>query len=534
MKKYSRKYLPLIIGLSCAIGILIGSFFNFSDSEELLSQNTNKQKLSHLIDYINAEYVDEVNTDSIVNATIHGILKNLDPHSTYISKQNFKSVSENLEGEFVGIGVEYFKNNDSLAVIRTLDNSPGEKAGIRPGDRIVYANDIPLSGAELSMDSLKHILQGKAGSAVHLKLKRPGKSDLIDVDINREEIPLKSVAAAYMLNDKLGYIKINHFSGSTGTEFQNALKKLEDEGAKEIALDLRDNGGGYLKEAIKVADEFLKKDKLILFTKDRHGQVEKTHATKKGDFKDAKVYVLINQKSASASEIVAGALQDNDIGTIVGRRSFGKGLVQREMDFDDGSAVRLTVARYYTPTGRSIQKPYENSDRKSYYHDFLKRFQSGELTNKDSIHVNDSLKYTTPEGKVVYGGGGIIPDVFVPKDVNRKREGLNYMLEEGVLDHFVFSEIDKKREYYNNLSFNDFKDNVTISDKTLKEFKTYLKGFNIDYNSGDYKTLLETYLKATMARQLFGTNAYERILNSEGDAMIQKILKLDQGGQSAS
>lgn len=527
MKTYAQKYLPLIIGLACAAGVIIGSFLNFSDNgKDLFSANANKKKLDRLIDYINYDYVDNVNTDSIVDVTITSILKDLDPHSTYIPKKDFQAVSEDMDGSFVGIGVQFFSIHDTVAVVRTIDGGPSQKAGIKPGDRLLYADDIPLFGKTVTADSLKHVLRGKIHSTVHLKLKRKGHEKLIDLRVERENIPLKSVDAAYMLNSKLGYIKINRFSETTYDEFEKALKKLEKQGATEITLDLRNNGGGYLDQAIKIANEFLKDGKLILLTKDRQGKIKKTYATDGGDFENTKVYVLINQNSASASEIVTGALQDNDVGTIVGRRSYGKGLVQREMSLGDGSAVRLTVARYYTPTGRSIQKPYQAGNTKAYFHDYLKRYKNGELVHKDSIHVNDSLKYTTPKGKVVYGGGGIIPDVFVPKDLSYKKESLNYMLRGGVMGRFIFNLIDKDRDYYNNLSLEDFNTQVLVSDSVVKRYIDFLKTYNVRYEAGDYKALLKEYLKATMAQQLFGTNSYEQIIN-QGDPMIKKVLELD-------
>jgi len=289
-------------------------------------------------------------------------------------------------------------------------------------------------------------------------------------------------------------------------------------------LDLRDNGGGYIEQAIQIADEFLKKDKLILFTKNKNNSVKETFSTNDGKFENSKVYVLINENTASASEVIAGALQDNDVGTIIGRRSFGKGLVQREMDLGDGSAVRLTVARYYTPTGRSIQRPYVNGNR-DYYNDYEKRYRNGELENRDSIHVNDSLKFTTPKGKIVYGGGGIIPDIFIPKDIDFNFESLKYMLRSGVMDRFIFSELEKDRLYYKSLSLEEFTENFKIADVMVEDYVAYLRSFNFDYKTGKYKVLLKRYLKATIAQQLFGSNAMEKIINQE-DPMVKKVLEI--------
>ena len=527
MKKYASKYLPLIIGTACAIGVFLGSSLDFSDSSEsLFTSNPKKEKLNRLIDYIEYEYVDEVNTDSIVDVTVNNILKNLDPHSTYIPRQNYEEIAENMKGDFVGIGISFYKINDSIAVIRPLPGSPSEKAGIEAGDRILYADGIPLFNQQISNDSLTHILKGEINSTVNLKVHRQGQEKLLNIEVKRSVIPIKSVDAAYMLNSKLGYVKVNRFAETTYAEFEEAIEKLLADGASELVLDLRDNGGGYLDEAVKIADEFLEKNTLILFTKHKNGNTEKTFATKKGRFQKNKVYVLINENSASASEIVAGALQDNDVGTIVGRRSYGKGLVQREMELGDGSAVRLTVARYYTPTGRSIQKPYTNGN-KAYHREYQNRYKNGELVHKDSITVNDSLKYTTPKGKIVYGGGGIIPDVFVPKDINQQKESLTYMLRGGVMDRFIFNELEKDRKFYNQLSLNEFNQQEIITEKTVQEFIDYLRQFNYDYRLGTYKSLLQQYLKATMAEQLFGSNTFEKIVN-QNDAMIQKVLQLDE------
>lgn len=483
--------------------------------------------MDRFIDYINYDYVDHVNTDSIVEVAISRILKDLDPHSVYISTQNREEVKEDLEGDFIGIGIQFFKETDTIAVVRTLSESPSKLAGIKPGDRIVEADGIPLVGKEMDLDSLKNILRGKNGSTVQVKVKRPGEKDLLDFDLTRNHIPLKSISAAFMLSEDLGYIKIDKFSKTTYQEFKTSLHRLKDKGATKIAIDLRGNGGGYLKEAIKIADEFLEEGKLIVLTKDNKNEIKKTYATKEGDFEDAKVYVLIDQNSASASEVVAGALQDNDIGTIVGRRSFGKGLVQREMELGDGSAMRLTVARYYTPTGRSIQKPYKGETPQAYYHDFMDRYKNGELVSEDSIHVNDSLRYVTPKGKVVFGGGGIIPDVFVPKDVSYKKESLDYMLLGGILDQFIFQYMDKNRPYYNGLTQEEFEKENPVNEEMVRDFSDYLKIYKLNFRTQTYKETLKTYLKASMAKQLFGTEKYQEILSQE-DAIIEKVLSLEK------
>ncbi|GGZ43948.1 S41 family peptidase [Mesonia mobilis] len=527
MSGYSKKYLPLIIGAACAFGVFIGASLDFSDSSEgLFTANAKKEKLNRLIDYIDYEYVDNVNTDSIVDVTVNSILEDLDPHSTYIPKQKYDALAENMKGDFVGIGISFYTLNDTIAVIKPLANGPSEKVGIKAGDRILYADGIELAQKTINTDSLSSLLKGKINTTVNLKIKRNGSEKLLDFKVKRGTIPIKSVDAAYMLNKKLGYIKVNRFAESTYKEFETAIESLIAQGAKELALDLRDNGGGYLDQAVKIADEFLSDKKLIVFTKNKSGEIKKTFATKKGRFENSKVFVLINENSASASEIVAGALQDNDVGTIVGRRSYGKGLVQREMNLGDGSAVRLTVARYYTPTGRSIQKPYDHGNNKEYFEEYLSRYSNGELQSRDSISVNDSLRYETPGGKVVYGGGGIIPDVFVAKDTDYEKESLNYMLKGGVMDRFIFNILEKDRNYFNNITQEEFNESELVTDKTLQNYIDYLKEFNFDFRTKNYRYLLKKYLRATMAEQLFGTNAAQRIIG-EDDKMIQKLLALD-------
>ena len=318
----------------------------------------------------------------------------------------------------------------------------------------------------------------------------------------------------------LGYIKINRFAESTPEEFEKALLSLKRKGARQLVLDLRGNPGGYISAAEQIADQFLKEDQLILFTKNKTGKIENAYATDEGNFESGKLYVLINENSASASEIVAGAIQDNDRGVIVGRRSFGKGLVQREMQLGDGSAVRLTIARYYTPTGRSIQRPYD-AGNKAYYEDYLSRYKNGEMQSADSIAVADSLRYVTPGGNVVYGGGGIIPDVFIPKDTNYEKEAITYALRAGYMSRFIFEIIEQRRPYFNSLSYEQFQEEVSISDAQMNEFVAYLNARNLKIRIRDYKADLKRYLKAVMAQQLFGNTIFEKLVNAEDPAIIK-------------
>ncbi|MBQ0735012.1 S41 family peptidase [Aquimarina celericrescens] len=523
---YSKKYLPLFLGLAVGAGVFLGSKLNFSNpSAKLFSSNAKKEKLNRLIDYIDYEYVDEINTDSIVDVTVNRILENLDPHSVYIPPEELEGITESMQGDFIGIGVTYYPYRDTISVINTIKGGPSEKSGIKAGDRILMADNDTLYGESLLSDRLADKLKGELNSQVQLKVFRKGRG-VFDVVVKRGRVPLQSLDAAYMLDENLGYIKINRFAETTYKEFKRALDSLKSEGAQSIVIDLRDNGGGFIAPALKMADEFLKDDVLIMFTKNKKGAIENNFATRRGSFEEGKLYVLINENSASASEIFAGAIQDNDRGIIVGRRSYGKGLVQREMALGDGSAIRLTISRYYTPTGRSIQKPYTNGN-KEYFNEYLERYKNGELQNADSIQVADSLKFKTPGGKTVYGGGGIIPDIFVGKDTTRVGETLNYLLRSGRMGRYVFEELDKKRSFYNDLSEEEFNEKIEVDDDFAEGFLSYARRLGMEIHLNNYQEQLKKYLKATMAQQLFGTDEFERIINTD-DAMINKVISLSK------
>lgn len=521
-----KKYLPIIISAAIALGIFIGGKLSFTDtSDRLFTSNSKKDKINRLIDYIDYEYVDSINTDSIVDVTVNRILDNLDPHSTYIPKKDLERVANNMKGDFVGIGVHFYTYKDSVTVIRAVEGGPSEKAGIKGGDRIVIANGDSIFGPTWSNDDIVAKLKGEKNTKIHLKVFRRGEPKLLDFKVKYSEVPLKSVEASYMLSDNLGYIKVNRFAESTYKEFKKGLDNLQKQGATKLVLDLRDNPGGYLNIAEQIADEFLEKDKLIVFTKNKKGKIEKTFATRKGDFENGDIYVLINENSASASEVIAGALQDNDKGTIIGRRSYGKGLVQRDMALGDGSAVRLTISRYYTPTGRSIQRSYENGNE-DYYHEYYKRIDNGELSDASNIEVADSLKFTTPKGKVVYGGGGIIPDVFVPIDKKMENGTIGRILASGIMDYFVFEELDKNRLSFQKISQEDFIEGYIITDSFLEQFTEYLNRrsrYKITFVA--YKEEVKLYIKATLAEQLYGSEAHMQVLNTN-DAMLEKVFSL--------
>lgn len=520
MKK-DRNYLPVLLAATLALGIALGTILNFPMESRGITGNTHKTKLNRLIDFIENEYVDDINTDSIVDLTVNSILENLDPHSVYIARQEMRDVSRSMKGDFVGIGVNFYMYNDSIAVINPIEGGPSERAGIKAGDRILLADGKKLFGRKLHSDKLFSHLQGERGSKVELTVYRKQIGKTFKVMVQRDVVPIKSVDVAMMTGNSTGYIKINRFAEKTYKEFHEGLLSLKKKGAKELVIDVRDNGGGYLERAVEIADEFLKDKQLIVFTKNRKGHVSKTYATSAGIFESGKVYVLINENSASASEILAGALQDNDRATIVGRRSFGKGLVQREMPFDDGSAVRLTVARYYTPTGRSIQKSYEKGNEE-YFEEFDKRFENGELYQKDSIKIADTLKYRTPKGRTVYGGGGIVPDIFVPLETEHGEETISYIMQSGAVGYFIFEEIDRDRARFSEMDYSTFLQQMEKDDNYYRNFIQYLGRNGLQIQQGHAKPFVKRYLLAEFARQLYGDEKYYEIVLKQ-DAMLQAI-----------
>ena len=516
-------YSIILVFAALVIGFFLGEMLNFTKEIIHFQGNSHKNKLNELIDFIDNEYVDSVNTDSIVGLAIDNILQKLDPHSIYVPPSEQNQIAESMKGDFVGIGVNFFMYNDTVAVVKPLPGGPSEKAGVLPGDRILFANKTKLFGRKLPNDSLYSVLKGDVGSNVNLLIYRKSLHKKITIQLKRDVVAIKSVDIAMMLNANTGYIKINRFAEKTYDEFLSGITKLKKQGAKSLVIDVRENGGGYLEKAIEIIDELLKDKQLIVFTKNKKGEINKTYATKKGIFETGKLAVLIDENSASASEILAGAIQDNDRGIIIGRRSFGKGLVQREMNFDDGSAVRLTVARYYTPTGRSIQKPYKNGNAE-YEKEFDKRLESGELYKKDSIKVDDTLKYKTKKGKIVYGGGGIVPDVFVPLEAEHGEEAIAYLLQSGLVSFFVFEQLDSHRNEFKGITYSEFVSKMEKTDLYFNNFENYLNKNGLDLKLKDNKVLIRRDILAEFANQLFGEQKYYDIILKD-DAMIKAALK---------
>lgn len=523
---FSKKYIPLVLGVAAAAGVFIGSKLNFNDStEKIFATNSKKDKLNRLIDYIDYEYVDRVNTDSIVDVTVNEILENLDPHSVYIPVDQYEDNADDMRGNFTGIGISFYPYKDTIAVIRTIEGGPAAKVGIQGGDRLLYADGKKLFGESINRDSISNYLKGEINSKLELKVYRKGEPGLLTFNVKLKRVPIISVDASYKLTNEVGYIKLNRFSETTFDEFEQALDELIDNGISKLVLDLRDNPGGYIATAEKIVDEFLEDDKLILITRNKHGEESKSYATRRGDFEEGNLYVLINENSASASEIIAGALQDNDKGTIIGRRSFGKGLVQREMSLGDGSAVRLTIARYYTPTGRSIQKPYGDGNG-AYYDDYEKRYRNGELISVDSIKVADSLRFVTPKGKVVYGGGGIIPDVFVPKDTSIENETIQFVIRNGLMNFFIFEHLEINRSMFDGVSFEEFLRSYEVDPELAQEFIAYANLNEARIDLSNYSEALKRALNACIAEQIYGPNEFAFIMNEE-DPMLKRVLKLE-------
>ena len=411
-------FLPVILGIALALGILIGRFL---PSDKDFPQHSNirprNDKLNSILNIIESNYVDSVNRNDLVESAIPAILKKLDPHSVYIPAKDLARSNEPLQGNFEGIGISFSMLTDTILIISTIPGGPSEKLGLLPGDKILYVNDSLVAGKHIPDEKVMGMLKGPRGTVVKIKILRNGQKELIPFEITRDKIPIYSVDVDYMVNDHVGYIKINTFAMTTFDEFMKGLGDLKSHGMTSLIIDLRGNSGGIMEAAIQIADQFLKEGQLIVYTKGRNSPRSEAKATGKGEFETGNLVVLIDEWTASASEILAGALQDNDRGTIIGRRSFGKGLVQEPIPFSDGSGMRLTIARYYTPTGRSIQKPYKDGFEK-YFDDLNQRYTHGEYEVSDSIHFSDSLKFTTPGGHIVYGGGGIMPDKFVPVDTS--------------------------------------------------------------------------------------------------------------------
>jgi carboxyl-terminal processing protease len=489
------------------------------------------KKFGTLLNLVDRAYVDSTSTDDLVETAIVSMLKDMDPHSVYISKEDLVKMNEPLVGNFEGVGIQFNIFEDTIMVVSPISGGPSEELGILSGDRIVTIEGENVAGIGIKNKDVMEKLRGDKGSKVTVGIKRRGVKKIIDFTITRAKIPIFSVDAAYMAAPDVGYIKVNRFAATTMKEFDEGLTKLQAEGMKHLILDLRGNSGGYLSTAIKLADEFLSSRKLIVYTEGRSFPKDEKFATSIGNMEQGKVVVLINEGSASASEIVSGAIQDHDRGLVIGRRSFGKGLVQKPYSLPDGSAVRLTISRYYTPTGRCIQKSYEGGV-KEYHKDLSKRFESGELFNQDSIDFPDSLKFTTPNGRTVYGGGGIMPDIFIPLDTTMSSDYYTDLSRKGIFNRFNINYMDGNRKKLSKThkTLADFKANFTVDQSLVDEFTAFGVEEGVDFDEEGYKTsekFIKTQIKAMVARALWQTEGYFYIINDLNDS-YQEALKVMQ------
>jgi len=520
-------FLPLLLAVFLVGGMLIGNLLSRISRLDQFQVHPRTNKITGVIDYIAEEYVDSIDKTSLVEHTIPEILKQLDPHSVYIPAEELQQYNEPLEGNFSGIGVQFNMQDDTVVIINTVPNGPSEKVGIIPGDRIVEVDDSLVAGINMPSSDIVKMLKGKRGTKVKVSIGRRGLDELIDFEITRDRIPLTSIDVAYMITDEIGFIKISTFSKTTFDEFTEAVSTLKEQGLKKLILDLRNNGGGYMDAATQIADQFLEPGKLIVYTEGRAQPRRDVYSTSKGSLINDKAIILIDEWSASASEILAGAIQDNDRGLIIGRRSFGKGLVQQQTVFTDGSALRLTIARYYTPTGRCIQKPYENG-LEDYFHDLQTRFDRGEFIEVDSIKLADSLKYKTPGGNIVYGGGGIMPDIFVPYDTLGITSYLTHIRNRGLIYRFALKYTDTHRNELNQFqSAEDISAHLDQQD-LLTDLVEFAEKNGVNRNVEEIiisEKIIMTQLKAYIARNIIDNEGFYPIIQ-DIDLTLQKGIEI--------
>ena len=520
-----KKYIFSAIACLLIINVFAQSIQNDKNNDAL-------RKIQLAVMAVKNLYVDTVNTEKLVEDGIRGMLNELDPHSAYTTAKETKAFTEQLQGSFEGIGVQFNISNDTLIVVQPVNNGPSEKVGIMAGDRIVAVNDTAISGVKMTREAIVKRLRGPKGSKVKLGIQRRGIKDRLTFVVTRDKIPLTTVDVAYMIRPQVGYVRVESFGETTYDELMVALEKLKQQGMTKLILDLQDNGGGYLKSAADIANEFLTRGSLIVYTQGRRVPKQEYTAHGNGKYQDLPLYILINEYSASAAEIVSGAMQDHDRGTIIGRRSFGKGLVQRPFEFEDGSMMRITIAHYYTPVGRNIQKPYEKGDKEGYEMDIEKRFKHGELYHKDSIHFADSLKFQTLRLKrTVYGGGGIMPDEFVPLDTTRTTPFYRQLWGKSIVLNAAFKYNDSQRKKLRKRypTFEQFKAGFVVPEDVLKGIVDEAKKDKITYK--DEKEwqrtipMLQLQLKSLIARDLWGMSECYQILN-ENNPIVLKAIEL--------
>ncbi|UZR94081.1 S41 family peptidase [Chondrinema litorale] len=528
--------LPLLLSLAIVAGIFIGAnvFQNGGPGiNNTRGISKNAKKFRDIISYIERYYVDTVNTDELTEFAIQQMLEKLDPHTTYIPAEDFEYSNSHLQGNFEGVGIEFNVFKDTVYVVSTVAGGPSEQVGIRAGDKIVKVDTNMIAGINISRRRVIDLLRGKKGTKVNIGVKRRNEDELKYFTVKRDEIPEYSIEVSYMIDDKTGYIKINTFGAKTYDEFESSLSKLLNKGMKRLIVDLRGNGGGYMHIATKIADEFLKDGKLVVYTDGKVDQYdEKLYATSKGQFENGPLIVLIDENSASASEILSGAIQDNDRGLIVGRRSFGKGLVQRPIELEDKSELRLTISRYYTPSGRSIQKPYD--DGVDYDVDITHRYEKGEFFSADSIHFDKSMKYETASGRAVYGGGGIMPDYFVPLDTTYYTKYLSEIFANNLIVEYAYDYVSDHKAELEKMGLENFKKEMYINQPILNDFKRFATAGGVKYNEEQFlksKTQIERGIKSWIARRMWREEGFYPIYNSEDDIFQNAVELLDKAAE---
>lgn len=531
----SQIRLPIFLALAISAGIWIGATF----AEPENNQNDLRAalyKMQEIMTYINRDYVDSVNTNDLVEYGITKMLENLDPHSSYIPAKDATLAQSQLDGEFDGIGVEFGIIRDTIYVVAPLTGGPSEALGIQSGDQIINVDGETVAGTGITNRDVFDLLRGPKGSKVVVDIKRKNQPELITYEITRDKIPQYSINASYMVNDEIGYVKITRFAATTYNEFQESITDLKNQGMKKLIIDLQGNPGGYMGAAINIADEILGDRALIV---SQEGKVEqysqKAYAFRPGLFENGSVIVLVNEGSASASEILAGAIQDNDRGLIVGRRSFGKGLVQMPIDLSDGAELRLTIARYFTPSGRSIQKPY-GPDYEAYERDWMERFEHGEFFSADSIKFNDSLKYETTKGRIVYGGGGIMPDYFVPLDTTYSSAYVSRLFNSDSSREFILDYTNKNKDKFSDMSLEEYYRDFEVSDAMLKDLVAVGEKNKVKFDSKDFNesvAYLKVLVKAHLGRQIYDDDAFYMVINDINEVYQQAIKLFDEAERIA-
>lgn len=526
MNKKINLYIPILIAVSIALGILIGNLLKKNNQQGFAGfQVTGNNKISTVLDLIKNDYVDSVNTKSIIEKTIPEILENLDPHTTYIPASDMQEVEEEMTGKFSGIGVQFSIMDDTVRVVEVISGGPSSKVGILPGDRIVRVNDSIIAGTNVQNNTVLNLLRGEKNTKVDVGIIRRGNKDEQEFEITRGDIPLYSVDVSYMIDSETGFIKVNRFSNKTYSEFMNSMEKLNNQGASKVIVDLRQNPGGSLTAVLQILDEFLEKGEPILYTEGVNQPRKTYNASGRQKWGNKKLYVIIDEFSASASEIFAGAIQDNDRGIIIGRRSFGKGLVQEQIPLSDGSALRLTVARFYTPSGRCIQSSYEKGNEE-YYNKIYERFHNMEQLVADSIHFADSLKYTTKSGRIVYGGGGIMPDFFVPADTSGNSTYYTSIYRKGLIYSYAYNYADLHRDVISTFKNADEIDNYLDKENLLDDFVKYAAEQGVRRDNKGLKTsglIINTQLKAYIARNIIGEEGFYPIIKEIDKTLLQAI-----------